>query len=58
MASYPKISQLFNAIIEECYNYLLANATDPVQKSIESLKETTKDNAEIIKKSICCLFAQ
>ena len=51
MSSYPKIDQLFNAIIEDCYNYLLANSTNPVKESIESLKETIKDKAEIIKKA-------
>ena len=48
MSSYPKIDQLFKAIIEDCYNYLLANATDSVLQSIESLKEKIKDKPEII----------
>ena len=51
MSSYPNIDQLFKAIIEDCYNYLLANATDSVLHSIESLKETIKDKPEIIKKA-------
>ena len=51
MSSYPKIDLLFNAIVEDCYNYLSSYATGPVQKSIESLKETIKDKAEIIKKA-------
>ena len=48
MSSYPNIDQLFKAIIEDCYNYLLANAIDSVLQSIESLKETIKDKPEII----------
>ena len=51
MSSYPKIEQLFNAIIEDCYNYLLDKADNSTKESIESLKETIKDKAEIIKKA-------
>ena len=56
MSSYPKIEQLFNAIIEDCYNYLLEKAENSTKESIKSLKETIKDKAEIIQKSICCLL--
>lgn len=51
MSSYPKIEQLFNAIIEDCYNYLLDKADNSTKKSIESLKETIKDKPETIKKA-------
>ena len=51
MSSYPKIEQLFNAIIEDCYNYLLDKAVNSTKKSIESLKETIKDKPETIKKA-------
>ena len=51
MSSYPKIEQLFNAIIEDCYNYLLDKADNSTKKSIESLKETIKDKAETNKKA-------
>ena len=51
MSSYPKIDHLFNAIIEDCYNYLLDKADNSTKESIESLKETIKDKAEIIKKA-------
>ena len=51
MSSYPKIEQLFNAIIEDCYNYLSAHAIESAKESIEMLKEKIKDKTEIIKKA-------
>ena len=51
MSSYPKIEQLFNAIIEDCFNYLLDKADNLTKQSIESLIETIKDKAETIKKA-------
>jgi hypothetical protein len=43
MSSYPKIEQLFNATIEDCYNYLLDKADNSTKASIENLKETIKN---------------
>jgi hypothetical protein len=51
MSSYPKIEELFNALIEDCYNYLLDKAENSTKESIESFKESIKDKAEIIKKA-------
>ena len=51
MSSYPKIEQLFNATIEDCYNYLLDKADNSTKESIESLKGTIKDKEETIKKA-------
>ena len=51
MSSYPKIEQLFNATIEDCYNYLLDKADNSTKESIESLKGTIKDKPETIKKA-------
>ena len=51
MSSYPTLEQLFQAIIEDCFDYLFTHSEGQAKESITKLKEYNQDKAEIIKKS-------
>ena len=57
MSNYPTIEKLFNAIIKDCYDYLLSHTDDKARESITKLFDYNKDKDEIIQKSyiVLCL---
>ena len=50
MSKYPKLIELYEAVIEDCYNYYMKNHTENA-KNYMKLLEINKNKDEIIKKS-------
>ena len=51
MSNYPKLDELFEAIIKDCYDYLYKHSEKEVKNSIHKLLELKKDKPEIERKA-------
>ena len=50
MSKYPKLIELYEAVVEDCYNYFLKNHAEDAKNYLQLL-EINKNKDEIIKKS-------
>ena len=46
MSDYPKLDELFEAIIKDCYDYLYNHSNEEAKNSIHKLLELKKDKPE------------
>ena len=51
MMNYPKLNELCEAFMKDCYDYILRNSDEENKNEIKKLLEENKDKSEIIQKS-------
>ena len=50
MASFPKLSELIEAFVNECYDFLVQYSDESTKKSIDNVLEQVKQKDELYKK--------
>ena len=55
MSNYPKLDELFEATIKDCYDYLYKHSEEEVKNSIHKLLESKKDKPKIKRKAYVVL---
>ena len=50
MASFPKLSELIEAFVNDCYDFLIQYSDESTKKSIDNVLEQVKQKDELYKK--------